>query len=62
MLIQIQLKLFLYGRLQVDDDEPICARDRWTLKINGEEMVCVSKVQQVRIAFLVLDLACLKQS
>ncbi|TSK34803.1 HORMA domain-containing protein 1 [Bagarius yarrelli] len=31
---------------QVDDDEPICARDRWTLKINEDEMVCVSKVQQ----------------
>ncbi|XP_060725240.1 HORMA domain-containing protein 1 [Tachysurus vachellii] len=28
---------------QVDDNEPICARDRWTLKINGEEMDCVSK-------------------
>ncbi|MCJ8728641.1 hypothetical protein PDJAM_G00006790 [Pangasius djambal] len=31
---------------QVDDDEPICARDKWTLKINEEEMVCLSKVQQ----------------
>ncbi|XP_053350985.1 HORMA domain-containing protein 1 [Clarias gariepinus] len=31
---------------QVDDNEPICARDRWTLEINEEEMVCVSNVQQ----------------
>ncbi|GAA6103596.1 HORMA domain-containing protein 1 [Tachysurus ichikawai] len=30
---------------QVDDNEPICARERWTLKINGEEIDCVSKVQ-----------------
>ncbi|XP_058267634.1 HORMA domain-containing protein 1 isoform X2 [Hemibagrus wyckioides] len=28
---------------QVDNEEPVCARDRW--KINEDEMVCVSKVQ-----------------
>ncbi|KAK3572333.1 hypothetical protein QTP86_030216, partial [Hemibagrus guttatus] len=28
---------------QVDDEEPICARDRWT--INEDEIVCVSEVQ-----------------
>ncbi|KAI5106206.1 HORMA domain-containing protein 1 [Silurus meridionalis] len=32
-------------RLEQVDDEPICARDRWTLNIN-EELKCGSKVEQ----------------
>ncbi|XP_053485631.1 HORMA domain-containing protein 1 isoform X2 [Ictalurus furcatus] len=39
---------------QVDDDEPVCARDRWTLKIN-EEMVCVSKQEFVTKENVVTD-------
>uniref|UniRef100_A0A4W4H9I3 HORMA domain-containing protein n=1 Tax=Electrophorus electricus TaxID=8005 RepID=A0A4W4H9I3_ELEEL len=29
---------------QVDDDEPVCARDRWALKINEKEFVSVSEI------------------
>ncbi|XP_066538970.1 HORMA domain-containing protein 1 [Hoplias malabaricus] len=31
---------------QVDDDEPICARDRWALNMTEEKIVAISKVQQ----------------
>lgn len=50
-MIQTKLKMIFRKRLQVDDDEPVCARDKWTLKINEEEMVCASKVQKVGTRF-----------
>lgn len=37
--------------LQVDDDEPVHARDRPALKMNKEEIVSVSKVEKVSGTF-----------
>ncbi|KAL7874282.1 hypothetical protein SRHO_G00052520 [Serrasalmus rhombeus] len=31
---------------QINENEPVCARDRWALKMNEEKVVSVSKVQQ----------------
>ncbi|XP_026862541.2 HORMA domain-containing protein 1 [Electrophorus electricus] len=39
---------------QVDDDEPVCARDRWALKINEKEFVSVSK-QEFSTKDVVID-------
>ncbi|KAK1795190.1 hypothetical protein P4O66_010371 [Electrophorus voltai] len=32
------------SNMLVDDDEPVCARDRWALKINEKEFVSVSEI------------------